>query len=144
MSLDIKIERLLDTTADVAFERWAGAEFMSRWYAPQDDWTADAHSDVREGGAWGVAFGPAGGDEVWREHGVFSVVEPPSRLVYTSVFTFPDGRSFETLVTVTFEERDGKTLLTLLDAGYPNDEQRDAHAGGWPSFLDAFERVLAP
>ena len=142
MSLDIKIERLLDTTPAMAFDRWTNPEFMERWYAPQDGWVAQATTDVRVGGEWRVAFGPGDG-ETWREHGVYTVVEPPNRIAYTSIFTFPDGRTFETFVTVTFEERDGKTLMTLIDAGYPNEEQRNAHANGWPGFIDAFERTLA-
>jgi uncharacterized protein YndB with AHSA1/START domain len=54
-----------------------------------------------------------------------------------------DGTSVETRVTVTFEERDGKTLLTLLDVGYPTEEERDEFERGWPDFLDAYERSLA-
>ena len=44
---------------------------------------------------------------------------------------------------MTFEARDGGTLLTVLDTGYPSDEQRASHESGWPGFLDAFERTLA-
>ena len=50
----------------------------------------------------------------------------------------PDGSSFATTVTVTFEPRDGKTLL--IDAGFPNEQVRQAHEQGWPDFFDAFER----
>jgi uncharacterized protein YndB with AHSA1/START domain len=141
MSFDIKIERLIDTTPALAFDKWVDADARERWYA-HDGGTATAHTDLRVGGEWWVDFGKSP-DEMYREHGVFKVVDRPHRVVYTMVFTFPDGRSFETLTTVTFEERDGKTLLTLLDAGYPNEEQRDAHAGGWPGFIDAFEREVA-
>jgi hypothetical protein len=45
---------------------------------------------------------------------------------------------------VTFEATpDRKTLLTLVDAGYPTEEQRDRHESGWPGFLDRFERTVA-
>jgi uncharacterized protein YndB with AHSA1/START domain len=70
------------------------------------------------------------------------VIEAPDRLVYRQVMSVSDGSSIETRVTLTFEERDGKTLLTLLDAGYPTEEQRDEFEGGWPDFLDAYERSL--
>jgi Activator of Hsp90 ATPase homolog 1-like protein len=45
-------------------------------------------------------------------------------------------------VTVTFEPRGERTLLTMLDTGYPSDEQRAANESGWPGFLDAYERTL--
>jgi uncharacterized protein YndB with AHSA1/START domain len=53
-----------------------------------------------------------------------------------------DGSSVETRVTVTFEERGSRTLLTLVDAGYPTEEQRDEFERGWPDFLDAYERSV--
>jgi uncharacterized protein YndB with AHSA1/START domain len=64
--------------------------------------------------------------------------------VYTTLYEFPDGRPpFDTHVTVTFEPHADGTLLTVVDSGYPTDEQRARHEGGWPYFLDAFERTLA-
>jgi uncharacterized protein YndB with AHSA1/START domain len=81
---------------------------------------------------------------MYLEHGVFEEIDPPHRLVYTTLYEFPDGRpSFETRVTVTFEARHEGTLMTVLDTGYPSKEQRARHESGWPGFLDAFERALA-
>ena len=37
----------------------------------------------------------------------------------------------------------GKTLLTVLDVGYPTEDLRDSFEQGWPDFLDASERALA-
>jgi hypothetical protein len=34
--------------------------------------------------------------------------------------------------------------FTLLDTGYPGEEQRAANESCWPAFLDAFERSLQP
>jgi uncharacterized protein YndB with AHSA1/START domain len=80
---------------------------------------------------------------MYLEHGVFEEVDPPDRVVYTTLYEFPDGRpSFETRVTVTFEARPEGTLMTVLDTGYPSEGQRDRHEAGWPRFLDAFERTL--
>jgi hypothetical protein len=45
------------------------------------------------------------------------VIEAPHRLVCRQVMSVSNGSSVETRVTVTFEERDGQTLLALLEAG---------------------------
>lgn len=140
--LEIRLQRVLDTTPDVAFKHWVDAQQRRRWYAPEDGWIVEAETDLRVGGAWRVLFGPSR-DEMYLEHGVFEEIDPPHRLVYTTLYEFPDGRApFETHVTVTFEARNGGTLLTVLDTGYPSDEQRASHESGWPGFLDAFERTL--
>jgi len=55
------------------------------------------------------------------------------------------GQDFGTNVTVTFEERDGKTLLTIVETGFERKEDRDGVEveGGWSIILDALERVVA-
>ena len=139
---DIRLERVLSIAPDEAFKHWVDAEARRGWYAPEDGWIVEAETDLRVGGAWRVLFGPTR-DEMYLEHGVFEEVDPPHRLVYTTLYEFPDGRPpFETRVTVTFEARDGATVLTILDTGYPNEEQRNDNESGWPMFLDAFERTL--
>lgn len=141
---DIRLERIVDATPDASFKHWVDAEARRRWYAPDDGWIVEAETDLRVGGAWRVLFGPSP-DEMYLEHGVFDEIDPPHRLVYTTLYEFPDDRPpFQTRVTVTFEPRSDGTLLTLLDTGYPSDEQRAANESGWPAFLDAFERTLQP
>jgi glutathione S-transferase len=140
---DIRLERFVNTTPDAAFKHWVDARARNRWYAPEEGWIVEAETDLRVGGRWRVLFGPTR-DEMYLEHGVFQEVDPPHRLVYTTLYEFPDGRrSFETRVTVTFEAHEGGTLLRLFDAGYPSEEQRATHESGWSGFLDAFERTLA-
>jgi hypothetical protein len=62
--------------------------------------------------------------------------------VYSSVFRYPDGRSFETRTTVTFEARSGQTLLTFIDAGYPTGEDLGVFEAGTVAVLDAFARAV--
>jgi len=45
--------------------------------------------------------------------------------------------------TITFEDRDGKTLVTIRLSGFGNEAERDAFMGGVPEYLDAIERVVA-
>jgi uncharacterized protein YndB with AHSA1/START domain len=141
--LDIRLERIVNATPDAAFKHWVDAEARRRWYAPDESWiVVEAETDLRVGGAWRVLFGPSR-DELYLEYGVFEEVDPPNRVVYTTRYEYPDGRpSFQTYVTVTFEPRGMRTLLTVLDTGYPTEDRRAAHESGWPGFLDAYERTL--
>ena len=62
------------------------------------------------------------------------------RLVFT--FTWDNGPSggVETLVTITFEEKGGKTVQTFHQRPFLNVERRDSHVGGWTS---AFDKLAA-
>jgi uncharacterized protein YndB with AHSA1/START domain len=143
-TFDIRLQRVVDATPDVAFRDWVDADTRRSWYAPDEGSTvAESRTDLRVGGTYAVVVvGPAG-EPKYREEGVFEVVDPPHRLVYQQIMRLPDGSSVETRVTVTFEEHESKTLLTLLDEGYPTEEQRDEFERGWPDFLDAYEQTFA-
>ena len=139
--LDIRLVRLYDATPDAVFRAWTDPRAREQWYAHRPDDVVHAATDLRVGGEWSVDFGRPG--EMYREHGVFLELDPPHRLVCSMTFTYPDGRSFETTTTVELVERDGKTELTLLDAGYPDEDTRRNHERGWPGFLDRVADVLA-
>jgi uncharacterized protein YndB with AHSA1/START domain len=138
---DIRLERLIDAPVEVTFQQWTDSDARRRWSAPEDGWVTVAASDLRVGGAWSVRFGP-NPDEMYTVEGVYQEIDPPHRLVYSSVFRYPDGRSFETKTTVTFEARAGRTLLTFVDAGFPAGEDLGMFEDGTVAVLDAFKRVV--
>jgi uncharacterized protein YndB with AHSA1/START domain len=143
-SFDIRLQRLIDVPPDVAFDQWVDAAARRRWYAPDEgSVVVESETDLRISGSYRVSVVGPTGDPMFTEEGIFEEIEAPHRLVYRQIMAMSDGTSVETRVTVTFEEREGKTLLTLLDAGFPTEEQRDEFERGWPGFLDAYERSLA-
>jgi uncharacterized protein YndB with AHSA1/START domain len=141
MSLDVRIERVLDATPEEAFEAWVSDDARMQWYQDGPEWVVTVASDLRVGGEWSVSFGPSA-DQQYHERGVYLEIDRPHRLVYTTTFSGPGHPAFDTTVTVTFEERDGKTHFTLVDAGFPDEATRDGHAGGWPNFIDRFQRAV--
>jgi uncharacterized protein YndB with AHSA1/START domain len=142
-SFDIRLQRLIDVPPDVAFDQWVDADARRSWYAPDEgSIVVESETDLRIGGSYRVSVVGPTGDPMYTEEGIFEVIEAPHRLIYRQIMAMPDGTSVETRVTVTFEERDGRTLLTLLDTGFPTGEQRDEFERGWPDFLDAYERSL--
>jgi uncharacterized protein YndB with AHSA1/START domain len=69
--------------------------------------------------------------------GIYREIVPDKRLVFT--FTWDnDGPSagVETLVTITFEERDGKTVQTFHQAPFVSVQRRDSHVHGWSQAFD--------
>jgi uncharacterized protein YndB with AHSA1/START domain len=142
-SFDIRLQRLIDVPPDVAFAQWVDAGARRSWYAPDEgSVVVESETDLRIGGSYRVSVVGPKGDPMYTEEGIFEVIEAPHRLTYRQIMAMPD-RTVETRVTVTFEARGGKTLLTLVDTGFPTEEQRDEFERGWPDFLDAYERSFA-
>jgi uncharacterized protein YndB with AHSA1/START domain len=142
MSHDLRLERLLDATPDEVFDAFLDPRAQVQWMQDDDGWVVTTECDCRVGGRWVVAFGPPGA-EPFRELNEFTELDPPVRVAYTSTFSTPDGTSFDTAVVVTFEARAAKTLMTIVQTGFPDAAIRDDHQGGWPGFIDRLEQVVA-
>ena len=108
---EIVITRVLDAPRDLVWQAWTDPTHLIHWWGPQGFTNTFQEIDVRPGGVWRfIMHGPDGID--YPNKVVFREVEQPARLVYFhSAEIESDPGSFET--TVTFEEQDGKTKLTM-------------------------------
>ncbi len=142
MSYDLKLERLIDGRPEEVFDAFTQPDAMKDWYQDGDEWVVRIEGEVRPGSTVNASFGPSE-DELYIEDMTYGEVERPHRLTYVEVFTKPDGFSYTTSLVVTFEEQNGKTLMTIVQTGFPRADERDGHQGGWPGFLDRLEVVVA-
>jgi len=102
----------------------------------------ESECDLRVGGLWTVAFGPSR-SRLYRHEHVFQAIERPRRLVLATTETRLDGSSFEVELEFTFEDHDGKTLMTMVQRGFPNVELRDEHERGLPNAFARLQRIVS-
>jgi uncharacterized protein YndB with AHSA1/START domain len=50
---------------------------------------------------------------------------------------------YETLVTITFADQHGKTLMTFRQEVFDSAAQRDGHQAGWSSAFDRLADLVA-
>ena len=99
--------------------------------------------DLRPGGRWRSCLrSTETGTDLW-VGGVYREIVPPERLVFTFAWEEEGERGLETLVTITFAERDGKTHMTFRQTPFQSDSERDGHRGGWTSAFDRLDDLLA-
>jgi uncharacterized protein YndB with AHSA1/START domain len=141
VSHDLTVERLLDTTPEVAFDAFVDPDAQQELYADAPDWIVESECDLRVGGRWTITFG-APGSEPAREVNVFEQIERPRRLVFRSTMTMPDGSNIDTRVRVTFDPENRKTRIRIVQRGFPGPELRDSFESGWGSILEGLARVV--
>ena len=121
--LEIVMERTFDAPAQLVYDCWTKPEHIARWFGAPRSKMPICEVDLRPGGAWKYVMEA----DDWGQmtmFGTFREVSPPNLLVYTEAFAeFPEGG--EALVTMTMEERDGKTLWRSTSV-YGSKETRDA------------------
>jgi uncharacterized protein YndB with AHSA1/START domain len=107
---EIVISRVLDAPRTLVFDVWTDPKHVGEWYGPRGFTTTTHTMDVRAGGVWTfVMHGPDGVD--YQNRIVFIEVVRPERLVYSH--GGGEGEPGRFHVTLTFDEHNGKTLLTM-------------------------------
>ena len=110
---ELTVTRTFNAPAHIVFDAWTKPELLKQWWAPKSFGVSlfECEQDLRVGGAYRFAFGrDPKNPEVFS--GRYLEVDPPSRLVLTQLYERMRDAG-EAIVTATFEESQGKTLLTL-------------------------------
>ena len=145
MTYELRLERLYDAPPEVVFDAFTDPANQAELHGDgTEGWAIQrAETDVRVGGTSTYAMGPEG-VEPDVETRVFTVVDRPHRLEFRHSMKVAewDGRTVETDMALTFEDQDGKTLLTMVQTGFEREEDRDAFMGGWPTYLETLKGVV--
>lgn len=137
--LELVVTRTVNAPARIVFEAWTNPELFRRWWVPRSYGLnlVSCELDVRVGGQYRLAFLHEG--STMEFFGTYLEVTPPSRLVWTN----DEGDAGQTVTTVTFDESDGKTTLTIHDL-YPSAEAVETGStGAMPEVLNQLEELLA-
>lgn len=138
------ITRTFDAPRPLVFKAWTEPEHMSRWFGPKDFNVVSCAMDVRTGGNFRIHSRSPGGSNHYLQ-GVYREIVPPERLVSTYCWSDSEWKPSrpETILTLTFEEEQNRTKLTLHQAVFESVTACDMHRHGWTESFDDFARYLA-
>jgi len=122
---EVVVTRTFNGPARIVFEAWTKPELFKQWWVPKSMGMSllSCEIDARVGGKYRLVFAHEGSEFAF--FGTYLEVTPHSRLVWTN----DEGGDAGQVTTVTFEERDGKTLLVMHEL-YPSKEALDAAGTG--------------
>jgi uncharacterized protein YndB with AHSA1/START domain len=151
---ELVIERLFEAPRERLWQAWTNPEQMKRWWGPKDFTAPYAEIDLRVGGKYLSCMRSPEGKEFW-SGGVYRQIVPLEKIVVTDSFTDEKGNvvpaaqygmsgdwPLELMVTVTFEEQDGKTKMTLRHLGIPAGENLEECRQGWNQSFDKLAEAL--
>jgi uncharacterized protein YndB with AHSA1/START domain len=131
---EIVVTRSFDGPARTVFEAWTEPELFRWWWVPKSMGMSlrSCEMDVRVGGGYRLVFSQ--GMEFF---GRYVEVTPYSRLVWTNDESGDAGP----VTTVTFEEKDGKTLLVLRELYSSKDALDAAGTGAADALSETFGQL---
>ena len=123
---EVVVTRTFDAPARLVFEAWTKPELFEQWWVPRSMGMTlrSCELDVRTGGKYRLVFGDDPANPM-AFFGEYLDVMPNQRLVWTNEESGADG----SVTTVTFEEKDGRTMLVMSEL-YPTKEALDAAGTG--------------
>jgi len=134
----LSIRRRMPATRDVVFEAWTDPQGLREWMCPGDTLAAEATLDLRVGGSYRIVMKSKTRDYV--HTGVYQVVDPPSKLVFTWT---REEDEVPTLVTVEFVELGDESELVLTHERFQDAEVMKRYQGGWGQIAEKLAAYLA-
>jgi uncharacterized protein YndB with AHSA1/START domain len=135
---ELVVRRTVNGPARLVWEAWTKPELFQRWWVPKSFGLTllSCEMDVRVGGRYRLVF--RHGDSTMEFFGTYRQVTPPTRLVWTN----EEGNG-ETVTTVTFDEKDGRTSLVVHDL-YPSKEALEGSGSmdAMPEQLEQLDELL--
>jgi len=141
----LKMSRTFDAPRELVFNAWVDGKQMAKWFGPKGFTTEITKHEPTPGGqVFIVMRGPDGSE--YPGKAMFREIQKPERLVLTS-WALKDGKEvLETLVTVTFEEKNKKTTMNVeVKIVKETAESKPYTAGmeqGWNETLDKLVDVI--
>lgn len=150
----IIITRIFDAPRELVWKAWTEPALVMRWWGTEGFTSPFSTIDLRVGGKYLYAIRSPEGQDFWST-GVYREIVPPERIVATDNFSDEKGNIVpashygmsgdwpsDLLVTVTFEEQNGRTRLTLRHEGIPPGLMSDFATAGWNGSFDKLAGVL--
>jgi uncharacterized protein YndB with AHSA1/START domain len=135
---EVVVTRTFDAPARLVFEAWSRPELFKKWWVPRSMGMTlrSCEMDVRTGGNYRLVFGDDPANPM-AFFGKYLEVVPNKRIVWTN----EESGDAASVTTVTFEERDGKTLLVMSEL-YPTKEALDAAGiGAQEALIETFGQL---
>lgn len=143
MTDGLTVTRTFASPRERVYEAWTRPEQFSVWFGTRaiEVPLETVSMDVRVGGVWSAVMHlPEGAQISWV--GDYTELDPPARLVLT-ITDRPDEEA-RGVVTVTFDDAGGSTVMTMTQTGGDfSEEQVAATIVGYNAFFDDMETLLA-
>ncbi|HUA80548.1 MAG TPA: SRPBCC family protein [Dyella sp.] len=140
---ELVVTRTFNAPVHIVFEAWSKPELFKLWWVPKSVGMSlvSCDMDIRTGGTYRLVFSHPDFDQPMAFFGTYKEVTPHKRLVWMN-----EESDQGAVTTVTFEEKDGNTLVTFHEL-YPTTEAlEEALAGsaeGLPEQFAQLDELLA-
>jgi len=142
---EVVLTRIYDAPARLLYAAWSTREHIMKWFGPVGWPVTMCEMDFRVGGRWRMAMTGSSGTQNTPFGGTYLEIVPNRKIVFDNAFEAPGAEKM--IMTVTFDEKGGKTTLTFHTLFASSAMKREyvglGFVAGTNSGLDQLEGVVA-
>jgi uncharacterized protein YndB with AHSA1/START domain len=151
---DVLIKRTFKAPRQLVFNAWTDVAQLEKWYAPQGCTIKFSYLDAKPGGRFLSCVRTPDGKDCWCM-GEYMAIDIPEKIIHTMVIADSNGNRVdaqtagmthdwpqETTVTLTFEETNGQTTVTLHQTVSLELAQNTGAYPSWLSMMDNLDAEL--
>jgi uncharacterized protein YndB with AHSA1/START domain len=150
---ELLITRVFDAPRERVWQAWTDPDEIKKWWGPEQFTAPSIESDLQVGGKYLYCMRSPDGQDFWST-GTYREIVPMEKIVATDSFADEQGNvvpashygmsdfPLETVLTVTFEDENGGTKVTLRHEGIPAGEMGDQTEAGWNQSLNKLAESL--
>ena len=153
MPTTVFVEVLIDLPLATVWKAWTDAETFKKWWGPAAYTCPFCETELKVGGETFSCMRSPEGKDFWSLATYLEII-PMKKLVYIDSFADEDGNPVspsyyempgiwgeEIKVTVNMEDKHGKTRMTMVQEGIP-EEMHDDCVIGWRQSFEKMEVTL--
>lgn len=137
------IKKEVDAKPEDVFAAWCKPELLMQWSFPFQNWTSTTKNDFKIGGEYTHIVTALDGT-IHTHNGKYLDIIKNQKIIFTwNVIDMQDTlNTHETLITVEFHNKNGKTEISLSHENFPNQELRTRYYESWQGCLNNLEKFL--
>lgn len=134
---ELRLSRTLQAPLELVWRLWESRDHMIRWWGPEKFTCIELDWQLTPNRPWRAKMASRQYNrKVSRMGGVIREVDKHKRIVFTFAWDEDSGRDMDTIITVTFEEKNGATIQSFHQTPFSSVAARDSHVGGWNSLIN--------
>ncbi len=139
----LRLSRHIKASPKAVYDAWLSADAISRWMGPMPNEAQVKTFEPEVNGTYRITM-VGGENKEYIVGGTFKELDEPHKIVMTWQWEHSmEDINPETLITVTFAEKDGGTQMDFLQENMASEDSVKHHTDGWGPSFDKLENVAA-